>query len=103
MTSPCLGRSTPPGWSTPATWTAKPCTTLIDCSPTAYAGEFTDADWDHALGGMHAIIEHRGTLIAHAAVVQRRLLHRGARRCAAATSKVLRCARIGAARAWAVR
>ena len=44
----------------------------------AYAGEFTDADWDHTLGGMHAIIAHHGTLIAHAAVVQRRLLHRGA-------------------------
>ncbi len=43
----------------------------------AYAGEFTDADWDHALGGMHAVIAHRGALIAHAAVVQRRLLHRG--------------------------
>ncbi len=43
----------------------------------AYAGEFTDADWDHTLGGMHALIGHRGMLIAHAAVVQRRLLHRG--------------------------
>jgi aminoglycoside 2'-N-acetyltransferase I len=39
----------------------------------AYAGEFTEADWEHTLGGMHAIIVHRGTLIAHAAVVQRRL------------------------------
>lgn len=37
--------------------------------------EFTDADWEHALGGMHAIIVHRGALIAHAAVVQRRLIH----------------------------
>jgi aminoglycoside 2'-N-acetyltransferase I len=27
---------------------------------------------------MHAIIVHRGMLIAHAAVVQRRMLHRGA-------------------------
>ncbi|MFM9035330.1 MAG: GNAT family N-acetyltransferase [Mycobacterium sp.] len=44
----------------------------------AFAGEFTDADWDHTLGGMHAVIAHRGALIAHAAVVQRRLLHRGA-------------------------
>lgn len=44
----------------------------------AYAGRFDDADWDHALGGMHAVIGHRGALIAHAAVVQRRLLHRGA-------------------------
>jgi aminoglycoside 2'-N-acetyltransferase I len=39
--------------------------------------EFTDADWEHALGGMHALILHRGVLIAHGAVVQRRLLHRG--------------------------
>ncbi|MGY4710716.1 GNAT family N-acetyltransferase [Mycolicibacterium sp. CBM1] len=41
------------------------------------AAEFTAADWEHALGGMHAVIAHRGALIAHAAVVQRRLLHRG--------------------------
>ena len=42
----------------------------------AFGGEFTDADWEHALGGMHAMICHHGTLIAHAAVVQRRLLYR---------------------------
>ena len=38
--------------------------------------DFTDADWEHALGGMHALICHRGALIAHGAVVQRRLIHR---------------------------
>ncbi len=38
--------------------------------------EFGDSDWEHALGGMHAVIQHRGALIAHAAVVQRRLLYR---------------------------
>jgi aminoglycoside 2'-N-acetyltransferase I len=43
----------------------------------AFAGDFTDVDWDHTLGGMHALIWHRGAIIAHAAVVQRRLLHRG--------------------------
>jgi aminoglycoside 2'-N-acetyltransferase I len=43
----------------------------------AFAGEFTDTDWDNALGGMHALIWHRGAIIAHGAVVQRRLLHRG--------------------------
>ena len=43
----------------------------------AATGRFTDADFDHTLGGMHALIAHRGTLIAHGAVVQRRLLHRG--------------------------
>jgi aminoglycoside 2'-N-acetyltransferase I len=42
----------------------------------AFEGEMTDTDWDNALGGMHALIQHRGTLIAHAAVVQRRLLYR---------------------------
>jgi aminoglycoside 2'-N-acetyltransferase I len=44
----------------------------------AYGGEFTDADWDHSLGGMHAIVVHRGALVAHAAVIQRRLLYGGA-------------------------
>ncbi|BBZ79080.1 aminoglycoside 2'-N-acetyltransferase [Mycolicibacterium anyangense] len=39
--------------------------------------EFTDSDWEHALGGMHAVIVHRGALIAHAAVVQRQLLYQG--------------------------
>lgn len=39
--------------------------------------DFTDADWEHALGGMHALICVRGVLIAHGAVVQRRLIHRG--------------------------
>jgi aminoglycoside 2'-N-acetyltransferase I len=43
----------------------------------AFAGEFTDSDWDHALGGMHALIWHHGAIIAHGAVVQRRLLYRG--------------------------
>lgn len=43
----------------------------------AFGGEFTDADWEHALGGMHALIFDHGALIAHAAVVQRRLLYRG--------------------------
>jgi len=43
----------------------------------AFGGEFSDADWEHALGGMHALICHHTALIAHAAVVQRRLLYRG--------------------------
>ena len=43
----------------------------------AFAGEFTDADWEHSLGGMHALICHHGALIAHGAVVQRRMFYRG--------------------------
>lgn len=43
----------------------------------AFAGDFTDADWEHALGGMHALIWQHGAIIAHAAVVQRRLINSG--------------------------
>lgn len=42
----------------------------------AFDGEFTDADWENTLGGMHAVICWRGALIGHAAVVQRRLYYR---------------------------
>ncbi len=38
--------------------------------------EFTGDDWEHALGGMHALIVHRGALIAHGSVVQRRMVYR---------------------------
>ncbi|KUI22532.1 aminoglycoside 2'-N-acetyltransferase [Mycobacterium sp. GA-1285] len=42
----------------------------------AFEGDFTEVDWEHSLGGMHAMIFDHGALIAHAAVVQRRLLYR---------------------------
>ncbi len=42
-----------------------------------FAGEMTDEDWEHALGGMHALVWEADQLVGHAAVVQRRLLHRG--------------------------
>jgi aminoglycoside 2'-N-acetyltransferase I len=44
---------------------------------TAFGGDFTENDWEHALGGMHALIWRHGAIIAHAAVVQRRLFYRG--------------------------
>jgi aminoglycoside 2'-N-acetyltransferase I len=40
----------------------------------AFAGELTDDDWQHALGGWHALIEEAGQVVAHAAVVERHLL-----------------------------
>ena len=43
----------------------------------AFPGNFDDHDWEHALGGIHAIVEEAGAIIAHGAVVQRRLLHDG--------------------------
>jgi aminoglycoside 2'-N-acetyltransferase I len=42
---------------------------------TAFAGDFTDDDWEHTLGGMHALIWQHGAIIAHAAVIQRRLFY----------------------------
>jgi aminoglycoside 2'-N-acetyltransferase I len=38
--------------------------------------DFTSDDWEHALGGMHALICQHGALIAHGAVVQRRMIFR---------------------------
>jgi aminoglycoside 2'-N-acetyltransferase I len=44
----------------------------------AFDGDFTDADWEHCLGGMHALAwDDDGALVGHAAFVQRRLLHAG--------------------------
>jgi aminoglycoside 2'-N-acetyltransferase I len=43
----------------------------------AFSGEFDDDDWDHALGGIHAVGTADGILVAHASVVQRRLLYNG--------------------------
>jgi len=40
-------------------------------------GAFTDADWDHTVGGIHVMAWEGDALIGHASVVQRRLLHGG--------------------------
>jgi len=42
-----------------------------------FAGDMTDHDWEHALGGVHALAWEGAELVGHAAVVQRRLLHGG--------------------------
>jgi len=42
-----------------------------------FAAEFTDRDWEHTLGGMHALAWDGAELIGHASLVQRRLLHAG--------------------------
>ena len=38
----------------------------------------TEEDWDHCLGGIHAMVREGDQVIAHAAVVQRQLVHGGA-------------------------
>ncbi len=42
-----------------------------------FAGEMTEDDWEHALGGVHALLWEGPALIGHASVVQRRLLYQG--------------------------
>ena len=39
--------------------------------------DFTDHDWGHALGGVHALVVEDGSLVAHGSLVARRLLHQG--------------------------
>jgi aminoglycoside 2'-N-acetyltransferase I len=43
----------------------------------AFEGELSREDWEHSLGGVHALVWEGAELIGHAAVVQRRLLHGG--------------------------
>jgi aminoglycoside 2'-N-acetyltransferase I len=40
-------------------------------------GAFEDADWDHALGGLHVVADEGGRIVAHASVVPRILVAGG--------------------------
>jgi aminoglycoside 2'-N-acetyltransferase I len=40
--------------------------------------DMTDQDWEHCLGGVHALVWEGTDLIGHASLIQRRLLHGGA-------------------------
>ena len=42
-----------------------------------FEGEFEDSDWEHSLGGMHALAWDGDELVGHASLIQRRLLHGG--------------------------
>jgi aminoglycoside 2'-N-acetyltransferase I len=43
----------------------------------AFAGDFSDHDWDHALGGVHALAYEDDELVGHGSVVERLLEHDG--------------------------
>ncbi|CAM5590109.1 aminoglycoside N-acetyltransferase AAC(2')-Ie [Streptomyces avidinii] len=43
----------------------------------AFGGDFSDEDFEHALGGMHVLVHEGGELVAHGSVVQRRAVHAG--------------------------
>lgn len=43
---------------------------------TAFEGNFAEEDWEHSLGGIHALVcDADGRPIAHGSLVQRRVLH----------------------------
>jgi aminoglycoside 2'-N-acetyltransferase I len=42
-----------------------------------FEGDMSDHDWEHSLGGVHALVWEGDELVGHASVVQRRLLHGG--------------------------
>ncbi|MBO0870604.1 MAG: GNAT family N-acetyltransferase [Micromonosporaceae bacterium] len=39
--------------------------------------DMTEDDWEHSLGGLHALLWEGTQLVGHAAVIQRRLMHAG--------------------------
>ncbi|MET9470128.1 GNAT family N-acetyltransferase, partial [Streptomyces sp. NPDC006544] len=43
----------------------------------AFEGDFGAEDFEHALGGMHALVYDGEELVAHGSVVQRRVVHAG--------------------------
>jgi aminoglycoside 2'-N-acetyltransferase I len=50
--------------------TARQARALMD---RAFDGDFADGDWEHAVGGHHAVVVSGGLVLAHAAVVRRTL------------------------------
>ncbi|KUH38435.1 MULTISPECIES: GNAT family N-acetyltransferase [Streptomyces] len=43
-----------------------------------FEGDFSDEDWEHGLGGVHAYVEDAGgRIVAHGSVVMRRVVHAG--------------------------
>ncbi|MER7835115.1 GNAT family N-acetyltransferase [Streptomyces sp. NPDC096040] len=43
----------------------------------AFGGDVADSDWEHGLGGMHALVHDEGGLAAHGSVVMRRARYQG--------------------------
>ena len=42
-----------------------------------FEDDMTEHDWEHAIGGMHAVAYEDGELVGHASGIQRRLIHAG--------------------------
>lgn len=57
-------------WTTSAA-SSRVLTHIRDLLDDAFAGEFSDDDWEHSLGGWHVVVTEPDTILAHAAVVPR--------------------------------
>jgi aminoglycoside 2'-N-acetyltransferase I len=72
-------RSIPGGFSLQVGHTADFSASVLvqarDLLDLVFAGDLTDHDWEHSLGGMHSIVWHDSSMVGHASVVQRRLVH----------------------------
>ena len=49
---------------------------IRDLLDEAFEDEIRDSDYEHSLGGIHALVWEGGQLVGHGSVVMRRLLHR---------------------------
>jgi len=56
------------------TATLRAARALLDA---VFAADMNDHNWEHALGGVHALVWEGTEVVGHASVVQRRLLHAG--------------------------
>jgi aminoglycoside 2'-N-acetyltransferase I len=56
---------------------AKTLATVRALLDEAFHGGFEDHDWEHALGGVHALAYEGDELVGHGSVTMRRLLHGG--------------------------
>ncbi|MFC4611637.1 GNAT family N-acetyltransferase [Streptomyces maoxianensis] len=43
----------------------------------AFEGDFSDEDWGHSLGGLHALVRDEKGIAAHGSAIMRRVLHGG--------------------------
>lgn len=69
---------------------------IRDMLDVAYEGDFAEADWEHALGGMHALVWDGDELVGHGSVVQRRMLHAARDMSTSAEARALSCGYIEA-------
>ncbi|MBD0839999.1 GNAT family N-acetyltransferase [Streptomyces sp. TRM68416] len=73
MTTPCQLRT-----AHTADLTRAELDAVRDLLVDAFDGDFSDEDWEHGLGGVHALVhDDAGRLLAHGSVVMRRVRHHG--------------------------